>query len=59
MDDQAREVASEDDEYQLRQIFKAPFLRGSGGGGCAVLHSDLRDILPLLNRVSVCGKLAL
>src|SRR6266446_887671 len=31
----------EDDGHQLRQI--SPFLRGSGGNGCAVLHSDLRD----------------
>src|SRR5437879_2689729 len=25
------------------EIFQAPFLRGPGGNGCAVLHSDLRD----------------
>src|SRR6266545_2107462 len=43
IDGQAREVASEDDGHQLRQTFQAPFLSGSGGNGCAVLHSDLRD----------------
>src|SRR6266487_5000909 len=41
MDGQAREVASEDDGHQLRQI--SSFLRGSGGNGRAVLHSDFLD----------------
>src|SRR5438034_501128 len=41
MDGQAREVASEDDGHQLRQT--SPSLRGPGGNGCAVLHSDLLD----------------
>jgi len=41
------------------EVDQTPFRRGSGGNGRAVLHSGFLDILPLLNRICVCGKLAL